>query len=477
MRLCRALSPDLGSGLFAGSRAPRLWVGAVALAGLAAGCTASADEVRPPAGQVFFPTGLALDPTQTRLFVASANSELRYDSGTVSVIDLAAVEDVADAWTQSRTAAGGCKADPEQTETLVCDEESFILASSGVRVGNFATGMSLQATGANTARLVVPVRGDPSITWIDWDGSRLVCDDTSQGFAFCDDQHRLTSIRNDETVGLLTEEPFRAYSEAATDGANDASFAIVSHLASGDLTLVDTRRDRSPVIADVARDIFFGTSTTVAGGTAVAGRPRGPGEPASNATLVYAVARSEDRVQMLTVQPAVGNASPYLVPGNYFFLDAAGGYNGGSSDSRGLAFTADGSRMLVANRRPPTLQIYDTSLGADGFPRNVPVAVYDICREASGLAVADINGAEAGGEIAVVTCFRDGTVYLIDATGRRNTDAIVRVGRGPYDVVISAVQQKAYVTNFLEDSIGVIDLKPGSATQFREVLRIGEARP
>ena len=475
-----AIAPDRR-----GSQGPRpgtpdlrkaLWAGAASLLAVA-GCTASADEVRPPADQFFFPTGLALDPSESRLFVVNANSELRYDSGTVNVLNLAVVSSVIDDWTARRQAASGCAADPEQTETLVCDEEPFILADAGVRVGNFATGLALQATTAG-ARLILPVRGDPSITWIDWnkDSNRLACDDGSSGFAFCDDKHRLTSLRNNEELGLLPEEPFRVYAESATANGAEASYALVTHLDNGDVTLIDTRQDRSPVIADVARNVFFGTSSTVPGGTAIAGRPRGPSDPTDSPTLLYAVSRSEDRVQMMTVQPAVGNASPYLVPSNYFFLDAAGGNNGGSSDSRGLAFTKDGSRMLVANRRPPTLQVYDTTLDSNGFPRNTPVAVYDICREASGLTVADINGAAEGGELAVVTCFRDGTVYLIDAYGRRAADAIVRVGRGPFDVVISPVLQKAFITNFLEDSIGVIDLKPGSATQFREVLRIGETR-
>ena len=52
--------------------------------GLAA-CTASADEVSPPKDQFFFPTGLAIAPDESRLFVTNANSELRYDSGSINV--------------------------------------------------------------------------------------------------------------------------------------------------------------------------------------------------------------------------------------------------------------------------------------------------------------------------------------------------------------------------------------------------------
>lgn len=444
---------------------------------LASACTASSDEVRPPNDQLFFPTGLALSPQETRLFVTNANSELRYDSGTVSVIVLSAVEDVL----RDRAAGiapSGCEFDVEQPETLVCDESNFIDGASSVRIGNFATGLAVQPDLSNSAsdeaRLVVPVRGDPSVTFIDWNGTKLVCDDGGDTYAFCDDVHRLLSLRNDDDLGAIPEEPFRVYAEAARDaGGADASYAILTHLTSGDITLVDTRRDRQPVIADVARNLFLGSALTSPGGTSVVGRPNnGDGSP----TLVYAVSRSEDRVQMLTVQPAVGNGLPYLVPSNYFFLNAAGGTSGGSSDSRGLAFTSDGSRMVVANRRPPSLQVYDTTLGPTGFPRNQSLAAYDICREASGLAVADLDPASPEGDIAIVTCFREGTVHLLDPSGRRRLERITRVGRGPFDVVISTkARKRAYVANFLEDSIGVIDLEPGP-TQYREVLRIGKAR-
>lgn len=456
----------------------------LASAALVSACTASADEVRPPDDQLFFPTALALSPQETRLFVANGNSELRYDSGTVSVVLLSAVDDVL----RQRASGGtpsGCDIDPDQPETLVCDASNFIDGAASVRIGNFATGLAMQPDltsrdpndpkELDDARLVVPVRGDPSVTFIEWNGEKLVCDDGDSSFAFCDDEHRLLSLRNDDELGAIPAEPFRVHAEPAKDnnGTDTTSYAVITHLSSGDITLVDTRRGRQPVIADVARSLFLGSALTLPGGTAIAGRPNIDGSP----TLIYAVSRSEDRVQMLTVEPATGNALPYLVPTNYFFLNATGGTSGGSSDSRGLAFTADGSRMVVANRRPPSLQVYDTTLGPTGFPRNQSLAAYDICREASGLAVADLEPAAPEGDIAIVTCFREGTVHLLDPSGRRSLERITRVGRGPFDVVISTkTSKRAYVANFLEDSIGVIDLEPGP-TQYREVLRIGKARP
>lgn len=438
-----------------------------AVVSLGPGCTASSEEVRPPRDAFFFPTGLAVDAAQRTLFVANANSELRYDSGTISAVDLQLVDDISNAWVASGTVPAGCHPDLERAETLVCEEAMFITGAA--RIGNFATSLAVQDLENGNSRIIVPVRGDPSITWADWNGSAMSCEDGGGSYPQCDDEHRLTTIRNDETYGTILEEPFRVTVDSGKE------VALVTHLTSGTVTLVSSPRDGTPIVADDMGGLFLaGTQSLVPGSSGVAARKPTPvGMPVDELEeqLFYVAARTEDRVQMLTVEKSA-NELPRLVQSNYFFLDGAGTNIGQSGDSRGLAFTADGNSMLVINRRPPTLQIYDTSLDVTGLPRNEVAAVYDICREASGLVVGDAGA----GELALVTCFREGTMYITDATGRRPTDAIVTVGRGPTDVAMSATRKKAYVTNFLEDTVGVIDLAPGSKRQYREVLRIGETR-
>src|SRR5262249_44610722 len=168
-----------------------------------AACTASAEDVRPPRDQLFFPTGMAVSAKAGVLFVANANSELRYDSGTISVIDIGAVQAAIAPWAASPTIGtcgrqdtGACSQDPDHCATLVCDESMFIKAGAGVRIGNFATDVSIQdfspADGsAVKLRVVVPTRGDPSIAWADYDGDKLSCSTGDALFPLCDDAHRL----------------------------------------------------------------------------------------------------------------------------------------------------------------------------------------------------------------------------------------------------------------------------------------------
>ena len=64
----------------------------VALVGACAlwlGCQASSIGMDPPADQVFYPTGLAVDPRGDVLYVTNGNSDLLYNGGTLMALDIA----------------------------------------------------------------------------------------------------------------------------------------------------------------------------------------------------------------------------------------------------------------------------------------------------------------------------------------------------------------------------------------------------
>lgn len=453
--------PDFRSNAGMKARALRIPVMlAMTLAIGGAACTASSDEVRPPEDQLFFPTGAALAADGSKLFVVNANSELRYDSGSIAVVDLALVDQIHASWVADRTVPDGCQPDFDHTETLVCDEARFILAGRGARVGNFGTDIAVQDFRDGTSRLIVPTRGDPSVSWLDYDGDRLSCS-SGQGFALCDDAHRLFAVHDDPDLGVIPDEPFSAFADS------DSGFAVVTHLATGAVTLIDSPAGGNATIADVATGVFAADATGLRGSTGVAGR-RGNG-----ATIVYVGSRSEDRIATFTVGRP-GNAPPYLLPSNYFFLrSSVGGNAGASSDTRGMAFSPAGDRLYVVNRRPPSLQVYDTSLLPTGFPANTGIAATDICHQASAIAVMDTGD----GDRAYIPCFQDGELYIVDPSGQASVEDIVSVGRGPYAVVTAPARKKVYVTNFLEDTIAVVDVDPNSPLRNHVALRIGEVKP
>lgn len=434
----------------------------------AAGCTANSEEVRPLAQDIFFPTGLTISPDQRFLFFTNANSELRYDSGSLDVIDLDVVDQVANAWTGRTTGYApptGCQVDDTQRYTLLCDDlgapaPAFILPDANVRIGNFAASVAVQSLPADPShlRVIVAVRGDPSVTYADWDSARLACS-SETAFPLCDDAHRLTNLR-DEVDLPIADEPFQVF----VDPTNE--FAAVTHLTSGSVTLVDSPADGPPRLTDELTGLFAADNTGARGAAGIAGRdPTGAG-----ADILYVTSRTEDRVQMLTV--GEGPAGKQLVPSRFFFLDAVGSNTGGSADTRYAAFTDGGTRLLLVNRKPPSLQVYDTSLDQTGFPANRFVSGTDLCANASNLALGDVGD----GARAFITCFNDGEVYVIDPDPLPEVEAIVTVGRGPFGIAVSESRKKLYVTNFLEDTIAVVELDPASALRYQVILRIGVRR-
>ncbi|MCE9580629.1 MAG: lactonase family protein [Deltaproteobacteria bacterium] len=440
------------------------WPAVLSVAVLTA-CTASSNEVEPPEAQLFFPTGMALSPDESRLFIANANSDLHFNSGSINVIDLEKVSVTADAWIHrtGKDAPAGCTQDTDFSETAFCDASQYIDAAAGVRTGSFATAIGVQDKGDGNLRLLVPVRGDPSITWIEYDkaSSSLRCSADTTGFALCDDAHRLLQLRNDSSLPALPSEPYDIH----VDSGNQ--FAIVTHLTSGTVSLVDTPANGTPVLADAISGLFNADpDTNVVGATAVGGRT--PGDPDG---LVYVASRSENRIQTFGVVRQ-RDELPVLVPTTFFFLDGVGLNAGQSRDSRGIAFGDGGDRMYAINRRPPSLQVIDTSIGADGTPRHETLRATDICRQASKLVLADAGA----GDHAYVSCFGDGSVFVIDPRSDLMVQRIVTVGRGPYDVVAAPSRRLLFVSNYLENTIAVIDLTPGAPTENQVVLRLGEPK-
>ncbi len=445
---------------------------------LLAACTASSEDVKPPTNQLFFPTGIAVAPDETVAFVTNANSDLSYNSGAIEVIDLNAVQSTIEAWVSNGAVPPDlcrvgkddvpcCTNNSDHSETLDCQESLFINADAGVRIGNFATDIAIQDLGGKNLRLIVPTRGDPSVAWANWDGSsaELSCNPNPNGEPnpLCDDAHRLSYVQNNADLPGIPEEPFGVFADSAGE------FAMVTHLTTGAVTLIDSPRNSDRVqIADVLTGIFAAdASTGLRGATGVVGRL-----PTAAGDTIYVGSRSEDRVQTFTVGRPINDAPPFMLPGNWFFLDAVGGNNGSSSDTRGMAASQDGSRLYMVNRKPPSIQIWDTSIGVTGYPRNKAIGATDICRQGSTVAISGSGDAER----AYVTCFQDGQIYVIDPRGSVTVEDIVLVGRGPYAAAAAKTKNKLLVTNFLEDTIAVVDTTPNVKTHNRVVLRIGKAR-
>jgi len=448
---------------------------------LVTACTATEGDVAPPEYLFYYPAGLTISPSEKSLFVLSANSDLRYSGGTMAVVDLDAVEVLTQlSLAQSMDIPSRCFYPGDRKQVLSCPTEnedgsptSVMVPNATVQVGNFGVAMGvqeLQTDGGDPGKLRIfaTVRGDPSITWIDYDETGRQVDCGAVGtYARCSQEHRLTRLRGSSDELAIPPEPFFL----SVDG--DGETVMAAHLTSGAVTLIDAPRVGGgllPMIHDVDQSFWVPVGANgLVGAVGVA--TRSPGNPGS---LYYVTSRFEARVAALNVaRGRLGpNGRPWksLVRASSFFLNGitSGGF---SNDARGLMFSADGNRLYLIARTPPSLQVFDTSIDITGAPRNQLIGVQDICDEAATLALADFGL----GLRVVVPCFANGQVWVIDPQAL-TVETTEDVGRGPAAVAVSPSRKRIYVANYAEDTLSVLDATPSVKTQNRMVLRVGTPR-
>ncbi len=551
--------------------APRLM--AVAVAATAAttgqlGCTDPNTGIDPPVGNLFFPEGLLLDPRTPEgeaaryLFVSNGNNDLAFNGGSVSVIDL---EAFFDAWSAD---AAGDDGEPGRTYTpypfcegpgercvldvgaptsdefpcrrlgllpqvVECDEGPFVV--DGVRLGDFSTLIDASIEPSGKARLWIPVRGDPSVTYVDVEGSwpeapDLDCgqsrgDGEARDESRCSDDFRLTHLRNEGDLDELPREPFNVH---ITEGEG-YRYAFVAHSSGPALTVIDLDglrgNDDRPAIVDI-RDVFRPTiGTVLTGGFGLATRPCGacgtgedvddPGfnQPEITQGCTRPLVYSSLRFQLLATSFTASGIDEDELPDGAGQRDgcedAQGNYLGpycAGPDEIGQAcalvcepqirnivrFPIGGVDPLAATTAEALgdvqfgdacgdeLYVLQTNPGAllrldtsldAGVPEDIPAG--------RPIEVCDQPTRfkvwpEQG--LAFVSCFQAAYVYVVDLRAEQVVDTVI-TGTGPHDLVLDEVRGMLYVANLLEGSVSVIDVSLDRPTRFKEIARIGLQEP
>ncbi len=497
-----------------------LWTGSAALTG----CQAELDGLRgaekpgldPPMDRFFFPTGLALSPDGRYLFVSNGNSDLKYNGGTIVAVDVQeAIDRLSMSWTGDTTGiaalAESCRYAPQNPQLVEChegdvgDTPGVVVSDLTVRTGFYPSFIAVERIddrnicgshlpdvddvpdGEISYRLHTPVRGDPSITYIDVitvpsaDGSTVACLDCGDGCVTkeirdCKGDYKLdqpSPAREDYVASLLPTEPYGL----ALDRAG--GFMVLSHLSGGSLSLVDLCGDpvedtwRRPDLVDVLPGILSQDPEGRSGGFTVVQRdssnPCGWFYVSNRAAAQIATLRvsgcdedpAADRGLRLAVGPSVILTSPF-------------GPLESGADLRGMAMAPDGNRLFALSRTPPSLVVMDTTL-EDGQPRNEVIDVVEICPRPS---VLRVRQGPQGRTLAYAVCFGSGEVYVVDTHDAQVIDRI-EAGGGPNDMVImpdtapTALQGFGFVTNFGEHTVGVIDLRADSETYHQMIGRLG----
>jgi len=522
----------------------------VAILAAGVGCFDTDKGPAPPSQQFYFPTGLAVSPGGKALFIANSDFDLQFRAGTIQALDLERLRRLipplkpppdAEGKTSGRADcaaaglapldSGGALLFPGPCVAIDVNsppDQQGTLVRGTVDIGAFASDLLLvrrpAAAGsskATEARLLVPVRGDPSITWLDIDddsegaqGFRIQC---GQGDGRrCADDHRAgidpaANLRN----LTLPSEPF----EIAVNDRTDA--VVVSHQTSGSLSLLlnGWAESVAPCTKGPAGrpqlSFVLGGLPTGATGLVSLPMPRLVQEKearkgecvaacgsdatcAAGCTIPYAPAflvsyRNAAQVDLVRYYDdcASSPARPFLaVTGRSGINTNAGGY-----DSRSVAIDAGKRRaceaacaatddaclagcagvpvdVFVANRAPPSLLVGRavgsvSQYGTDdsvSFGQTLPLA-----QGASRVELGHIIDAKGVVKPRVfILCFDARLLYVYDPEAAV-IEAVVTTGRGPSTIVFDPGIQKAaggdkgagayaYLAHFTDSYLAVLDL-------------------
>jgi hypothetical protein len=483
-------------------------------ASLVSGCYATDRGPEPPASSLYFPTGVAISPGGKALFVANSDFDLQYTRGTVQVLDLprlrAMLPHPTEGTGETDCAAFGLAAASLQERALrpgpcgpidlnAPPDGAGSLIRNTVKVGAFAAEAAVvlrpTSDGAPGARLVIPVRGDPSLTWFDIDDDRTEEQtfrlDCAQGSSDgCADSHRAGTDPTENSRALtMPKEPINV----AVSGRGDA--IVTTHQTSGAVSLflngwstsVEAGRCTKTTQRPELSFVLGGLPAGAMGVTAVP-VPRyslvHPEVPYTPAFLVtYRNAAQIDIIRYLD-DCASAPSRPFLTRAGVAGVNV----NSTGYDSRGIALdprarqacedacdatddnclTACGAvpmPVYVANRTPATLLIGQTRSALSAFGSADYVEMYDqipLSQGASKVVIGNIIGKDGLPKTRVfILCFDARLLYVYDPAVNA-IEAAVLTGRGPatlvFDPNLANDAPYAYVAHFTDSYLGVLDL-------------------
>ncbi|EDM80361.1 hypothetical protein PPSIR1_11315 [Plesiocystis pacifica SIR-1] len=519
-------------------------LGALSLA--ASSCGEGVPGIDPPSDSFLFPSGVLLDPRVSAaageacledadcpgadevcggggfcreparwLFVTNANSDRRYNAGWMMAVDLDAYWEAAFANPDGLLDAGDrpsasqpCRRIAGRPQSVECLEAPFVATGSTVHFGDFA-GPAVgwdPDTEDDEAKILIPVRGDPSITFLDLSGGQgssgaptLECDQAGDvdGGRYCGDFHRLRFLRNDPEANRISREPFRVL--VSSDPTTP--LAYITHNLDTDLTIMNLEGllvggDGRPAIVHQA-NIF--QSSSLPGGFGLAERAcdaEAGNAPTSTLEctrpMIYSSLRYEQSIQVVTaVEREPLDAGGYSqtcvgpdeldIPGgiicdyrveNLGRFGVQGLLQTGSPVLADIAFTDEGEELYAIQSVPGALLRIDTSLDVDGDPLNVTVGQVEVCGQPTSLRLYEDGESKYG----LITCYRSAELFIVDLSSLA-VAAVVRLGIGPDQLELDYAREVVYAANTLDATVSVVDMSRTSPSRFTEIGRIGLSEP
>ena len=321
------------------------------------------------------------------------------------------------------------------TVVVVDTNTGKVLPEHTVKIGSFGGQIIINSAGT---KAFIPVRNNNNLTVIDVDTTQprfLKCggSDAAGGLHTCQGADHIIGVSEDP-FGIMISE----------NGATETLF--ISHIKNGEISVVKSG------YGGAAYGLVFNKKFE-SGINAMAVHPI--------TGTIYVTSRFSANIYALKLKGATLELVDTLSISN-----ATGG-----KDNRGLVFSNDGTRLFVSNRSPSSMLVFDTSVD-EGMARNKLLKVIDVGDKPASIKYIDRPAPLR--DLIYVACFGSGDIYVIDAKLLMVTD-IIPIGNGPYTMIFSNGMtagiglKRAYVVNFREHKIAVVDLDETSANYNRVI--------
>lgn len=458
-------------------------------------------ETPDPATHYFYyPVALRITQPEGRYLVAAnSNFDLLFNAGTVVPLDMSVLHDITEA---CRGQGEGFPCSEfvvpreDEVEDLRYGFADYLLEDHSVLIGSYAGGME-----STDGLLLLPVRADGSLTFIDVDevppeethARRVLrCSygpeaDEPGAPQACGAPRRVRSgvrLRDDATVGVPAE-PFAIALRDEVQGEMTRRFAAVGHMLGGEVSLFEVIPGAADlpgscegleddpgcggsraVLQDVSDSFPEGTS-----GMAVdsAGRFLIASRFISSLSAFRIALPTEDSPYEDQVQPSVApvrTISVDVIPGG--------------DDQRTIALSPEEDRAYVVSRYSGGSQslgailVLDTTRDERGEYADRFIDVIEVGPGPSIVRVYE-NPALPAGYLVYVVSFNADRVFVIDPSTDEVVD-IIATRRGPHDLVFDPVARVAYLANFLESTVSIIDVDPESTSYHRILTTLGRPR-
>lgn len=500
-------------------------------AGLCSACFNTGAGVDPPLDDLYHPVGVTLGKAGDVLYVANNDADLRYNGGTVQVLDAKTLRKSLPSWCEKDADCGsGETCDGEGVGLLgvcrrdgvpsckVADDGEPLLTPAVCGVVELALNENVLGT-VRTApgstdirrvtliegdsvrhRLLVPVRGDATLHWMDVEATsgkaKLI--DCGQGSDHvCDRKHRIGG-EDDRSPSDAKVPP----EPAGIGVSEDGRAVVVGHQTRASVSLFANEWD-APVLKEVVTGLGISPM-------ALAALPTRPNEPAHISDFLLTFVHRSDStprpyVELLSVWswPGDEGGSPGFVQrGGRAYLDVSQS----GLDSRGIAVDAFERTACESGCGCEPGDDCDACLQPC---RSVPLRVYIASRSPDALVIGQTSTEPEPHEGSLLPAFTQ-AVALRGEPSRLITDSIINefgtvvprvfvlsvttgsltvydpiagqiearvvVGRGPQSVTVDSERGLAYVALFNDSSIAVVDLDKRRSTFAQLVLLIGRPK-